>query len=257
MPGLEVLVSAEIAFDGDAAPRDLALAFTPDPATAAWLTRVEAVARSSAQRLAVYFDPNGRAARRMDRAEPIELRFAVFANRAVLQAATPDLDPPHLAAAAWRPAGPGGDDAVVELREAYGPRGLGTLGPRPVLTMHLELPAGLADTGRRYRLRLQPRTTPWKYVLVGDWADALVVDPKQEITFAGPTDEPLADGRTGRAFLSSRPISAGEGAGRFQLQTPADGPSPGRVLVARLPRPRPDALGPGDRGPVSEIYLSR
>ena len=108
---------------------------------------------------------------------------------------------------------------------------------------------------------LPVRKTYWKYLLVGDWGQALQVsDAAGVIAFGASQHEVLPDGTTVTVIRSTAPIALAERPRqRFQLER-ADG-AQARVLMARLPLANPAALRrelvDGALCDVSEIFVNR
>ncbi len=128
----------------------------------------------------------------------------------------------------------------------------------PVALINVPLPI----TPAHYRVRLAPRSTVWKYWLLGDWSsDPLqVVDPAHEVDFTDPAPEALDDGRIALAVRSRSGIAlAQRSEARFQLRS--RGPAVERVLVKRLPVAGADHFARetihGVTTLVSEIYVHR
>lgn len=108
---------------------------------------------------------------------------------------------------------------------------------------------------------LPVRKTYWKYLLVGDWGNALQVTDVAGVVRFGESDlEVLPDGTRVTVIRSAVPIALAERPRqRFQLRrgTGADA----RVLVARLPLAGPAGLRreivDGALSDVSEIFVNR
>jgi hypothetical protein len=99
------------------------------------------------------------------------------------------------------------------------------------LSLLLPLSAG------EWQLRLQPRATVWKYLLLGDWGEPppRVVDAQHQVRFNEPEAEALADGRRAWAIRSGVAIPLQRRAGqRFQLRAEGQGGEE-RVLIRQLP----------------------
>lgn len=117
-----------------------------------------------------------------------------------------------------------------------------------------------AALGARYRLRLQSRSTTWKYLLIGAAGGRRlsIVDQRGQIRFTEPQTEALPGGREALAMRSDSPIALRERpAQRFELRDVTR--SPERVLIPRLPAARPQRLWrEPDAGStfVSEIFIN-
>lgn len=260
MGGFQLLVSLEVAHAYFQEPRRLRLRFRPDAETQGWLDRTGCLTRQGPNALRVFFDTEARGGgafpQRSDRLE--ELRFAVTAEDPMFASYTADLTPMEDEPACFlggEAAAPGRSYPMAPAASAWSREG-----PRPHFTVRLPVPLTVADAGRAYRLELASRSTTWKYILTGDWADIepCIVDAAGALAFHGPAAEPLADGRAGLMIRSKDPIPLMERPGqRLQLRA---GPA-GRVLIGRLPCARAGGLGldPPDNpsGVVSEIYVAR
>jgi hypothetical protein len=105
------------------------------------------------------------------------------------------------------------------------------------------------------------RWTFWKYLLVGDWGQALsVVDAAGAVAFGAPEPETLPDGTLVTVVRSTMPLALQERPGhRFQLRRGLG--SDTRVLMARLPQASPAALRrevvDGALCDVSEVFVNR
>lgn len=86
-----------------------------------------------------------------------------------------------------------------------------------------------------YYIKFKPRETYWKYYLVGDAnrESAFIKDARDEIEFTDLGEEVLANGKTARVFLSSKPIPLRDRAKpKFQLLVMKNNRA--KVLVSRL-----------------------
>ncbi|WP_157003236.1 hypothetical protein [Ralstonia sp. A12] len=116
-------------------------------------------------------------------------------------------------------------------------------------------------TADAWTLELPVRTTIWKYLLLGDWADDIrLVDLSDVNMFGEPARETLPDGREAITIRSLAPIALQERPQhRFQLRRGMGNAE--RVLVARMPTAAPDGLRreviDGVPHDVSEIFVSR
>lgn len=118
----------------------------------------------------------------------------------------------------------------------------------------------VATLGATFQLRLQSRSTIWKYLLIGDWRDRSlsVIDQRGNVTFTTPVPERLPDGQHALAVHSTSTIALRERPPqRFQLHDVTD--APGRVLIPRLPGAVPQRLWRetvhGESTAVSEIFV--
>jgi hypothetical protein len=117
-----------------------------------------------------------------------------------------------------------------------------------------------AALGTPYRLRMQSRSTIWKYLLIGDWRDRVlsIIDQRGEVGFSAPAWERLPDGQYALAVHSTSPIALRERPlQRFQLRDVTNDPE--RVLIPRLPGATPQRLWRetvhGESTTVSEIFV--
>ncbi len=263
-PLLEVTV--EHGFFADGLARGLR--FEPTEDTVAWLRGHDAVCRETGAGLLVAL-PVDRTAAADD---PQRLTWRVHSSDALLAGVTeglpgraPELlhwcatlvldDPTRLHAAptagmadAWPLTWPAVSAALDHS----------TRRQPPVALLSVPLPTASVQ----YQVRLAPRSTVWKYWLLGDWsADPLqVVDPAHEVVFTDPVSEPLGDGRVALAVRSRSGIAlAQRSEARFQLRS--RGAAVERVLVKRLPVAGADHFARetihGVTTLVSEIYVHR
>ena len=266
-PLLEVTV--EHAFFASGLARGLR--FEPTEDTAAWLRGHDAVCRETGASLLVALPVDHDAAAD----DPDRLAWHVHSSDALLAGVTeglpgrqrdvPELlhwcatlvvdDPARLHAGA----SVGADDTWPLTWPAVAAT-LDTATRRqpPLALLSVPLPTAQAQ----YRVRLAPRSTVWKYWLLGDWsADPLqVVDPAHEVDFSDPVSEPLGDGRVALAVRSQSSIAlAQRSEARFQLRS--RGAAVERVLVKRLPVAGADHFARetihGVTTLVSEIYVHR
>ncbi|MFK2898751.1 hypothetical protein ISP15_00170 [Dyella jejuensis] len=117
-----------------------------------------------------------------------------------------------------------------------------------------------AALGTPYQLRMQSRSTIWKYLLLGDWRGRAlsIIDQRGEVTFTAPAQERLPNGQSALAVHSTAPIALQERpAQRFQLRDVTDVTE--RVLIPRLPGAAPQRLWRetvhGESTAVSEIFV--
>ena len=120
--------------------------------------------------------------------------------------------------------------------------------------------AWTAALGTPYRLRMQSRSTIWKYLLIGEWRGRTlsVVDQRGEVAFTAPAQERLSNGQNALAVHSITPIALRERpTQRFQLRDVTDASE--RVLIPRLPGAAPQRLWRetvrGEPTAVSEIFV--
>jgi hypothetical protein len=117
-----------------------------------------------------------------------------------------------------------------------------------------------AALGTPYQLRMQSRSTIWKYLLIGEWRGRTlsIIDQRGEMTFTAPAPERLPNGQAALAVHSNLPIALRERPPqRFQLRDVTDAPE--RVLIPRLPGAVPQRLWRetvrGEPTAVSEIFV--
>ena len=138
----------------------------------------------------------------------------------------------------------------------------------PLATMALPLDdtgsgdftAWVAALGASFKLRMQSRSTIWKYLLIGDWRDRTlsIIDQRGEVAFTEPAQERLPDGQSALVVHSTSPIALRERPPqRFQLRDLTG--TTERVLISRLPGAAPQRLWRetvrGEPTAVSEIIV--
>lgn len=248
----EVAVEHDYFADG----RGRHMRFSPRARTARFLRRFELLVRSDGSSLRVFAEE--------DRLPLIWSERSGGADAGVLQFDVRSADP----ASACYTAGPAPDEAlesgappVPRLEPAES-----VIGVLATLAVPID-PSGAAGfdgwaaaLGARYRLRLQSRSTTWKYLLIGaaSGRKLSIVDQRGQIRFTEPAPEPLPGGREALAVRSDSPIALRERpAQRFELRDVTR--SPERVLIPRLPAARPQRLWrEADAGStfVSEIFIN-
>jgi hypothetical protein len=233
------------------------LIFRPHADTSAFLHRFAMMLRANGCSLSLSVADSqlqGIWSERMDEGQPRTLRFDVYSGDAACAYYTETVSPaPQAEADGIRPA------PVLPVQPAPS---------APLATVALPLDATGSDDfdlwtsalGTSYRLRMQSRSTIWKYLLIGDWRDRVlsIVDQRGEVSFSAPAWERLPDGQYALTVHSTSPIALRERpAQRFQLRDVTEEPE--RVLIPRLPGATPQRLWRetvhGEATTVSEIFV--
>lgn len=255
---------AEVAIEHDyfADGRGRHMLFGPCPRTAVFLQRFRVLVRSDGASLSLFAEavklPLIWSERKSAAAEGV-LHFDVHSADPACACYTA----PVASTGSTAPAAPGGPGAQpVPLLEPPA----GRIGVLTTLAVPLD-PSGGAELanwtaalGARYRLRLQSRSTTWKYLLIGAASGRRlsILDQRGEVSFSEPATESLPGGREALAVRSQSPIALRERpAERFELRDVTR--SPERVLIPRLPGARPQRLWrEPDAGSsfVSEIFIN-
>jgi hypothetical protein len=261
MPLYACLFRFDLVHDYFADPANLKLSFRPDAHSADWIERTGCVMRAADNRLTVLFDSEARGGSAAVR-EPTHLVFDVVAEDPLFIEFTSEWPPAvHGAPSFSGEAATAGADGVWRLGKPVASPSIARQGAH----LRLSLPVGgdAKAVGRRYRLDLTSRSTAWKYILLDDWGDVtpMVVDPAGKIAFSAAAPEPIADGRSALAIVSSDAIALSERPSqRFQLRAANDGGA-GALLIATLPAAAPGHLGMDAAAAkprmVSEIYVAR
>lgn len=239
----------------DGSARDLA--FRPHADTKAFLHRFGMLLRADGCSMSISVADSqlqGIWSERMDEGAPRTLRFDVHSADAACAYYTEAVDP-----------------SLQTEVEGVRPTPLLPVQPAPsapLATVALPLDvSGSGDfnewsaaLGTSYRLRLQSRSTIWKYLLIGDWRERVlsIVDQRGEVSFSTPAWERLPDGQYALTVHSTAPIALRERpTQRFQLRDVTDEPE--RVLIPRLPGATPQRLWRetvhGESTVVSEIFV--
>ncbi|GAB3255559.1 hypothetical protein [Chitinimonas naiadis] len=257
-------VRIEHGYYADTWPRGVLL--QPVPETVLFLERFGLVVKSDGSQLALIVDEArlpGIWSERDDEAGPRSLRIRLWSSDPHVAFCTDTSDLPQLfepdagsplqlrATASLKM-----DDRVLEA------------GLLAELALPL-VPPGVSDQaawitglGSEYRLRLEARSTVWKYLLIGDWPvpDVRLVDMRNEVLFSVPEAEALPNGTTAWVIRSLSAIRLQERGGqRFQLRSGP--PAAERILIGRLPLAAPAGLRHepvhGQMAAVSEIFINR
>jgi len=233
------------------------LSFQPHADTSAFLRRFDMLLRTDGRSLTIGVAESqlqGIWSERMDGDEPRVLRFdlrstdmaCAYYTGAVSAPAQADHDGALPAPTLAVPASPAAPWAIIALPlDAAGSD---------------DFNAWTVALGTSYRLRMQSRSTIWKYLLTGDWRGRAlsVVDQRGEVTFTAPAQERLPNGQYALAVHSTTPIALRERPPqRFQLRDVTDAPE--RVVISRLPGATPQRLWRetvrGEPTVVSEIFV--